>query len=150
MAYGLIWASAWTAAYAAPPVQPTPAPAAPLVQADELLPTRMVLCQREVGAAPRDRKGKIRACLARRLEGERIIERNCKHQAGSVSGAAARAQAQRDCERQALAVPSGELPKRPPPKPKVSPTADAAPGKAAPGKAPPAKAAPVLPAAGEN
>ncbi len=139
-AFGLIWASGLTVAYGAPPTPSAPAPV--LVHADEVLPTRMVLCQREVGASARDRKGKIRACLARRLEGERLVERTCRHQAGSVSGAAARLQAQRDCERQALAVPSSELPKRPAPKPKpkVSPAADAA----------PAKVTPTLPAAGEN
>lgn len=115
--------------------------APPLVHPDELLPTRMVLCQREVTAIESDRKDRLRACLARRLEGERLIERNCKRQAGSVSGVAARAQAQRDCERQALAVPSTELPRRPPPPPKPAP--DAAQGRAA-------AAPPSLPAAGEQ
>ena len=86
-----------------------------LVYPDELLPTRMVLCQREVGAAERDRRSRLRTCLARRLEGERLIERQCRRQASGVSGAAARSQAQRDCERQALAVPFAELPRRPPP-----------------------------------
>ncbi len=140
-ACSLIWACGWTAAYAAP-AQQSPAPAPVLVHADEVLPTRMVLCQREVGAAARDRKGKIRACLARRLEGERIVERNCKRQASAVSGAAARTLAQRDCERTALAVPAAELPKRPPPKPKA-PADSASPNKAA---AP----TPIQPAAGEN
>lgn len=108
-------------------------PAAPtLVYPDELLPTRMVLCQREVGAVERDRRSKLRTCLARRLEGERIIERNCKRQAGSVSGVAPRNEAQRDCERQALAVPSTELPRRPPPPPKPKPTPDTATAVAAP------------------
>ncbi|HOB67735.1 hypothetical protein [Ottowia sp.] len=140
-ACGLLWACAWTAAHGAPAAAPA------LVHADEVLPTRMVLCQREFGAAERDRKGKMRACLARRLEGERIVERKCKQQAGNVSGAAARAQAQRDCERQALAVPAGELPKRPPPKPKAVPTSNAAPTSTpAIPVAPPAP----RPAAGEN
>ena len=131
-AWGLLWATGAGAQGTSPT----------LVYPDELLPTRMVLCQREVGAAARDRKGKIRACLARRLEGERIVERNCKRQASAVSGAAARTLAQRDCERTALAVPAGELPKRAPPKPKA-PADSASPNKAA---AP----TPTQPAAGEN
>ena len=89
-ASALFWATGWAAAQGATPA------ASALVQADELLPTRMVLCQREVGGAERerDRSAKLRTCLARRLEGERMVERNCKREAGSVNGASARAQAQ--------------------------------------------------------
>ena len=130
MALGLLSA---TAAYAQ-------APAPNLVYPNELLPTRMVLCQREVDAGARDRSAKLRACLARRLEGERMVERNCKREAGAVSGAAARTQAQRACERQALGVPSTELPRRPPPPPKPKPAPDAAP------QAPAAR----MPAAGDQ
>ncbi|MFT3778645.1 MAG: hypothetical protein QM772_10315 [Ottowia sp.] len=116
---------------------------APLVYADEPLPTRFVLCQREIAGQAGERQLLLRACLARRLEGERIAERNCRRQAAGVAGGAARHQAQRDCLRQALALPSGELPKAPPPAPRpVVPEASGAPA--------PAPAARSLPAAGEN
>ncbi|QTD45541.1 hypothetical protein [Ottowia testudinis] len=114
-ALGLLWAATAHAQ--------TPA----LIQPDELLPTRMVLCQREVDSGARDRADKLRTCLARRLEGERVVERDCKRQSGGVSGNAARAQAQRACERQALGVPSTELPRRPPPPPRPKPEPDAVP-----------------------
>ncbi len=88
----------------------------------------------------------LRACLNRRLEGERIVARDCQREAGAVAGALARHRAQQACERRALAVPSQELPKRPPPppRPKVDP-AGALPGlgPAGPGGAP-------TPAAGEQ
>ena len=114
-----------------------------LVYPDELLPPRMVLCQRELGPAAQNRQRQLRTCLARRLEGERVIERQCRRQAAGVSGGVgARSQAQRACERQALAVPSSELPRRPPPPPRPA---------AAPEPAPVATQAPVpQPAAGEN
>ena len=138
LAPSLLWAS--TAAWA------QPAAGAVLVRADEPLPTRFVLCQREVGGQEGDRQKLLRACLARRLEGERIVERNCRRQAGSVGGAAARQQAQRDCERLALAVPANELPKAPPRAPKPVLTVDTGGGGAVPAAAAPA--AP-KPAAGE-
>ena len=129
-AWGLLWATGAGAQGTSPT----------LVYPDELLPTRMVLCQREVGGAERerDRSAKLRTCLARRLEGERMVERNCKRGAGSVNGASARAQAQRACERQALGVPSSELPRRPPPppKPKAEPGLGTEPGAAAPARMP--------------
>ena len=128
-ALGVLWATS-AGAPAAPP----------LVLADELPPTRMVLCQREAAGVERDRNGTLRTCLARRLEGERIVERNCKHQAVGVSGANARVQAQRDCERLALSVPSSELPRRPPPKPKPPAAPDAS----------AVTAAPRMPAAGDQ
>lgn len=116
-------------------------PAAPtLVHPDELWPTRMVLCQREVRTLDGDRARRLRTCLSRRLEGEGVIERRCRGQVRGVSGQAARAQAQRDCERQALAVPSTELPRRPPPPPRPPPEA------AVVSSPPP----PMMPAAGEN
>nr|MBP6665589.1 hypothetical protein [Ottowia sp.] len=71
----------------------------------------------------------------------RMVERNCKREAGSVNGASARAQAQRACERQALGVPSSELPRRPPPPPKP---------KAEPGAASAAAPTPTMPAAGDQ
>ncbi|HPK30969.1 MAG: hypothetical protein KDF67_03690 [Ottowia sp.] len=109
-------------------------------------PTRLMHCQREVAGAKGDRAQLLRACLNRRLEGERIVARDCQREAGAVAGALARHRAQQACERRALAVPSQELPKRPPPppRPKVDP-AGALPGMgpAGPGGAP-------TPAAGEQ
>lgn len=136
----LLWASsaAWS----------QPAAGVPLVRADEPLPQRFTLCQRELAGQTAERQRLLRACLARRLEGERIVERNCRRQVGGVSGASARLQAQRDCERQALAVVSTELPKAPPPTPRPLPALDGGPGNAA--VAPPAPGAPRRPAAGEN
>ena len=57
-AWGLLWATGAGAQGTSPT----------LVYPDELLPTRMVLCQREVGGAERerDRSAKLRTCLARR------------------------------------------------------------------------------------
>lgn len=105
--------------------------AAPLlVAADEALPPRFVLCQREVQGAGADRSALMRACLARRLAGEKAVARNCRREAGAVKGHAARQAAQRECERHALAVPSSELPKAPPPAPRrvvVTTTASATP-----------------------
>lgn len=109
-------------------------------------PTRLMHCQREVAGAKGDRAQLLRACLNRRLGGERIVARDCQREAGAVAGALARHRAQQACERRALAVPSQELPKRPPPppRPKVDP-AGALPGMgpAGPGGAP-------TPAAGEQ
>lgn len=77
------------------------------------LPTRMALCQHEVGPdAAAERNARLRACLARRLEGERIVERDCKRQTAGVTGAQSRRLAVRECERMALNVPSSELPGR--------------------------------------
>ena len=132
---GLLWAG--SAAWSQQPAS------APLVYEGEPLPVRFSLCQREIAGLAGERPRLLRTCLARRLEGERIVERTCRRQAGAVTGAAARHQAQRDCLRQALAVPSGQLPKAPPPAPRpVAPEASGAPA--------PAPAARSLPAAGEN
>ena len=99
--------------------------AATLVHPDEAFPSRLALCQRELGATPSgDRQRLLRACLSRRLEGERIVERSCRRQASGVSGANERLQAQRSCERQALAVVSADLPKAPPPAPRPVLTVD--------------------------
>lgn len=136
-ASALFWATGWAAAQGATPA------ASALVQADELLPTRMVLCQREMAGTSGDRKAQLRTCLARRLEGERLVERHCRRQVESVRGASERLAAQRACERQALAVPSSELPRRPPPpKPAPQPPTD---GSLAPSAGP----AP-MPAAGDR
>ena len=130
----LLWASGWAMA------QGAPSPA--LVYADEVLPTRMVLCQRELGGIDADRKARIRSCLARRLEGERIVERNCKRQAERVRAGPDRLAEQRTCERQALAVPFSDLPRRPPPQPRPPPLTDGAVSGAA--------AAPAQPAPGDH
>ena len=135
-ASALLWASGWVAAQ----VAPLPAPA--LVQAGELLPTRMVLCQRELAAADTDRQARLRHCLARRLEGERVVERQCKRQAERVRPGPERLAAQRACERQALAVPFSELPQRPPPLAPPKPSPDGTPTSAG--------TPPVQPAAGEQ
>jgi hypothetical protein len=133
---GLLWASsaAWSQG----------APGAALVHAEEPLPARYTLCQRELAGQPGERQRLLRACLARRLEAERVAERNCRREVAGVKGAAARHQAQQGCLRQALAVPSAELPRAPAPRPQPLPTA-----------APPASPAPAAPAqrrpaAGEN
>ena len=90
------------------------------------LPTRMVVCQHEVGPnAAAERNAQLRACLARRLEGERVVERDCKRQTAGVTGAQSRRLAMRDCEQMALNVPSSELPRRAPPplRPRPAPQA---------------------------
>ncbi|MFV0679879.1 hypothetical protein [Ottowia sp.] len=83
-----------------------------LVRPGEPLPARMVLCQREVSDQSGQRKKLLRACLVRRLNGERVVERQCRRQTSSVKGLTARHQARRDCEQLALAVPSTQLPDR--------------------------------------
>lgn len=107
-----------------------------LVYPGEHMPTRMQLCQREVQTDQADRQRLMRACLSRRLEGEGVIERQCRRQAQGTSGQAARHAAQRACERQALAVPSARLPRRPAPPPRPTPVPEAT--------------APVMPAAGDR
>ncbi|MDO5288256.1 MAG: hypothetical protein Q4F13_01290 [Pseudomonadota bacterium] len=108
------------ASAAAPPALSQPATATVLIQPDELMPPRMVLCERELGGRGEDRAAYQRllnTCLSRRFEGERMVERQCKRQTAGVDGQAARHAAQRDCERQALAVSYKNLPRRPPPPP---------------------------------
>lgn len=130
----LLWASCSALAQA-----PDPAPV--LVRPGEAMPTRLTLCQREISGLPGERQALMRRCLARRLEGEQLLERNCRRQVAGVAGVAARQQAQRACVQQALAVPSSELPRRPP-----AQAAKAAPAMAAAAPAP----TPRMPAAGEN
>lgn len=90
------------------------------------LPTRMVLCQHEFGPnAAAERNAQLRACLARRLEGERVVERDCKRQTAGVTGAQSRRLAMRDCEQMALNVPSSELPRRAPPPLRLRPAPQA-------------------------
>ena len=115
---------------------------APLVASNEVLPPRFVLCQREVRGFEGDRKARMRSCLARRLEGERAVQRDCKRETGATKGVQARQQAQIDCERRALSMPSSELPRAPAPTPR--PVATTAEGKR------PVAATGRMPAAGEN
>lgn len=122
------------------------APAPTLMYPGESFPTRFTLCQREVHGMKGDHKQLLRRCLNRRLEGERLVERNCRRQTGGVSGVAARQLAQRDCVQTALAVPSDKLPKRPPPPP-PAPVQAADAGSAVSSAA---AAPPRAPAAGEN
>lgn len=125
----------------------------PLISAGEPLPPRFVLCQREVqGAGGADRSAQMRACLARRLAGEKAVARNCRREAGGVKGHAARQAAQHECERHALAVPSSELPKAPPPPPRRAPVTTTASTTPAPARLVPT-AAPVtqrMPSSGEQ
>lgn len=139
----MVLATLWGLAGCAAMAQ-TAAPAPALVQPGEALPTRFGMCQREVRHLQGDRRQLMRRCLARRLEGERIVERDCRRQAGQAGAGAARQQAQRECVRQALAMRSDELPKRPPP-PRAAPAVAADPMTSAV-----RSASSRLPAAGEN
>ena len=129
-----------------------PAAPVPLIAEGESLPPRFVLCQREVGAQAGDRKALMRSCLARRLEGESVVQRDCKRQVGSVKGVQARQSALLACERQALAVASTELPRGAPPAPRPAPsvTAEARRPAANPSPVVPVGANGRMPAAGEN
>ena len=124
---GLLYASATACAQGAA-VLPT--------GSEEIRSTRFVMCQREVGGQSGDRQALLRKCLARRREGERMVERDCRRQVGAVRGVAARQQAQLDCERRALAVPSSELPRRPPPPPKPEASAEPGPATSTPARRP--------------
>lgn len=79
-------------------------------------PTRMEYCQRDLGGLQGDeRKRALRECLMRRLEGERLVARECRRQVRDVPAAANQQwQLQRECENRALSVPTAELPQRPP------------------------------------
>lgn len=109
------------ASAAAPPVVLCqPATATVLIQPDELMPPRMVLCERELAGRSDNRaehQRLLHTCLLRRFEGERMVERQCKRQSASLNTQTARHEAQRDCERQALSVSYKSLPRRPPPPP---------------------------------
>ena len=126
------------------------APATPsLIAPGEPLPPRFVLCQREVSTLQGERKALMRTCLARRLEGERVVQRDCKRQVSSVKGVPARQSALHDCERQALAVASSELPRGAPPAPRPTPSAVAE-ARRAPPAVVPVTTVPRMPSAGEN
>ena len=113
----------------------------------EPLPPRFVRCQREVAAQAGDRQSLMRTCLARRLEGERVVQRDCKRQVSGAKGVHARQAAQLACERQALSVVSTELPRASAPAPRpvlaAEPRRPAATGMMSVGTA-------TLPASGEN
>lgn len=128
---------------------PTPAPAT-LVAPGEPLPPRFVLCQREVNAQPNERAAQMRTCLARRLEGERVVQRDCKRQVSGVKGVQARQSALLSCEREALSVTSQNLPVGPAPASRPAPTVTAE-AKRTPSPVVPVVApAPAAPATGEN
>ena len=118
-----------------------------LVLQGEPLPPRFVLCQREVSSGAGERAGLMRTCLARRLEGERVVQRDCRRQVSGAKGVHARQAAQLACERQALSVVSTELPRASAPAPRpvlaAEPRRPAATGMMSVGTAP-------LPASGEN
>lgn len=89
-----------------------------------LPPTRLQLCQAEVssleGAA---RKNSLRECLHRRADGESIVAKDCKRQAGDVPLNSTQLHAlYKQCMQTALNVPYADLPKRPP---RVAPSAPA-------------------------
>lgn len=122
-------------------------PGAPsLVAPGEPLPPRFVLCQREVQAQAGDRPSLMRACLAKRLDGERAVERDCKRQVGAVKGVQARQSAMLTCQREALSVASADLPRGPAPAPRVA----TGPRPAAPPVVPVGAGVARLPASGEN
>ena len=127
---------------------PTPAPAT-LVAPGEPLPPRFVLCQREVNAQPNERAAQMRTCLARRLEGERVVQRDCKRQVGAVKGVQARQSAMLVCERQALSVASHHLPRGAAPAPRPAPAVAAEGGRAA-SPVLPVVTTRTLPTSGEN
>lgn len=86
-------------------------------------PTRMQICQKEVEPAEGEqRKSRLRDCLSRRAEGEQAIAADCQHQLRlGPRRSAAQERQLRDCEARALAVPSSQLPRRPPPPPEARP-----------------------------
>lgn len=67
------------AAGSAPGVAAAPAAPAPEVDANGL--TRMQVCQMEVQGRKGDRRAALRACLSRRLKGEKLAGRDCQKQA---------------------------------------------------------------------
>lgn len=138
-------AAAWAQGTAAPATPSSPS----LIAPGERLPPRFVLCQREVAAQEGERKALMRNCLARRLEGERVVQRDCKRQVSGVKGVQARQSALLDCERQALAVASSELPRGAPPAPRPAPPAVTE-ARRAPSPVVPVANVPRMPAAGEN
>jgi hypothetical protein len=84
-------------------------------------PTRMQMCSTELGAAAGDARKKLLGdCLRRRLEGEKIVERNCKRQVRemTVDAGSTKEELHKQCVHRALQVGYAELPRRPPPAPK--------------------------------
>ena len=120
-----------------------------LVLQGEPLPPRFVLCQREVSSGAGERAGLMRTCLARRLEGERVVQRDCKRQVGAVKGVQARQSAMLVCERQALSVASHHLPRGAAPAPRPAPAVAAEGGRAA-SPVLPVVTTRTLPTSGEN
>ncbi len=82
----------------------------------------MQMCEAELASVTGEaRKKQITDCLRRRLEGEKIVERDCKRQMREVAvdlAGASKLELQRQCVSRALQVSYSELPRRPPPAPK--------------------------------
>jgi psiF repeat len=109
-------------------------------------PTRMQMCSTELDATSGDERKKLLSdCLRRRLEGEKIVERDCKRQVRDTAGDAGTTKEalQKQCVSRALQVGYTELPRRPPPAPKPADTTVMA---TSLGADAPAKAAPASPA----
>jgi hypothetical protein len=85
-------------------------------------PTRMQMCEAELASVTGDaRKKTMGECLRRRLEGEKIVERDCKRQVREVAvelSGNSKQDMQRQCVRTALQASFTELPRRPAPAPK--------------------------------
>ena len=77
-------------------------------------PTRLQLCQQEVGEQSGEpRKRALRDCLTRRNQGEAGIAADCRRQLRiGTHPSAVQQQQLRGCEARALAVPSQQLPRR--------------------------------------
>lgn len=96
----------------------------------EFVPTRMQRCTADLAGITGEatRKSKLSECLNRRLDAERIVERECRKQVASVptENQAERIQLQQDCVSRSLQKHYAELPRRPaaPPKPAADATAN--------------------------
>jgi hypothetical protein len=122
----LVLSAAAQTSTAQPTTSPDTSPTAVLTvnTPNGLPPTRFQFCQAEVsgldGAA---RKNSLRECLHRRADGESIVAKDCKRQAGDVPLNSTQLHAlYKQCMQTALSVPYADLPKRPP---RVAPSAPA-------------------------
>ena len=143
---------------------------APAVRAEVtplgLVPTRLQLCQEELGGPDGSKtiaKAAMRTCLQRRSQAEATVAAQCDAQVAKVSDTEARLTQRRACVARGLRVPYATLPTGRPVKdslaksksraaqrPAARPRPRPAP-KAAPAPAPaPARAPAAMPAAGEH